>query len=172
MSTQPGAVIHSSRWTLFPVVSAALALIGCNDHSEQPSAALSWARPGATMVVEVTGHDFEWHYRFAGTDRSLGTADDLLAEGDLHLPVGARAELLLESQDYIYTFSLPHAGVHEIAVPDMTFTVLVDAEIEGTFELLGDQLCGYAHGGLIKRLIVEPESRFRAWIEAGGTSGS
>ena len=91
MFTQPGAVIHSRRWTLFHVVSAALALIGCNDPSEQPSAAFSWAYPDATMVVEVTGRDFQWHYRFAGADRSLGTADDLLAEH----PVGRLDQLLV-----------------------------------------------------------------------------
>ena len=42
----------------------------------------------------------------------------------------------------------------------MTF----ETDSVGTFDLLGDQLCGYAHRSLIANLVVQSLADFDAWL--------
>ena len=122
-------------------------------------------KPVETLAVEVVGHDFRWHYRFPGPDGELGTPDDLRASGPLHLPVGADVELRLTSQDFVYQLELPHLGLKEIAVPELTFSMEFSTDREGRFELRGDEFCGYAHESLITTLVVESQDEFRDWLD-------
>jgi cytochrome c oxidase subunit 2 len=94
----------------------------------------------------------------------LWTADDITALGNLHLPVHTKTTIRLTSDDFIYTLSLPEIGVKEMAVPEMFFFLAFETDSVGTFDLLGDQLCGYAHRSLIANLVVENRVDFEAWL--------
>ena len=122
--------------------------------------------PIDAVEIEMTGHDFQWHSRYAGQDGQLGTSDDVNAAQVLHVPVDAEVEIVLKSLDYIYSLAVPQAGLKEIAVPDLTFTLQFKADKIGRFELPGDQLCGYAHPDLIGTLIVDSQRDFRRWLAA------
>ena len=122
--------------------------------------------PGTDISVEITGRGFLWHYRYAGPDGVMGSADDILASGDLHLPANVNATVFLKSDDYIYTLAVPHLGVHTAAIPELTMTSEFGTDAAGVFELLGDQMCGYQHEDLIVRLYVEPQDRFKEWASS------
>jgi cytochrome c oxidase subunit 2 len=151
------------------------AMLGCGGPAGGPEGAGSVTDPercadtvaaGAPFIVQVTGRDFRWHVRYPGADGRLGTADDLRGERDVHLPACASARIELESDDYIYTLSLPHRGLREIAVPAMTFALEFDTGPAGTYDLRGDQLCGYAHPALIGKLVIEPGAAFESRLGA------
>jgi len=74
-----------------------------------------------SLTVETTGRKFQWHHRYPGPDGRLRTADDIFAEGNLHLPEHTKTTVRLTSEDFIYTLSLPQIGVKEMAVPEMFF---------------------------------------------------
>ena len=76
--------------------------------------------PIDAVEIEMTGHDFQWHSRYAGQDGQLGTSDDVNAAQVLHVPVDAEVDIVLKSLDYIYSLAVPQAGLKEIAVPDLT----------------------------------------------------
>ena len=116
------------------------------------------------VTIEMTGQNFGWSSRYAGEDGQLGTSDDVHAAQVLHVPENAEVEIVLKSRDYIYSLEVPQAGLKEIAVPDLTFTLQFKADKIGRFELPGDQLCGYAHPDLIGTLIVESQSNYRRWL--------
>ena len=120
---------------------------------------------GETLTIEVVGRGFEWYVRHPGPDLTLGTADDVLAMRDVHLPAGTRARLRLKSDDYLYSLSVPHAGQREIAVPELEFALELDAQEPGTFELKGQQMCGYAHPRLIGKLVVQPPAEYSNWLQ-------
>jgi len=121
--------------------------------------------PVETLAVDVVGHDFRWSYRLPGEDGVLGTPDDLRASGPLHLPVGADIELRLTSRDPVYQLELPHLGLKEIAVPELTFSMEFSTDREGSFELRGDEFCGYSHPSLITTLVVESQAEFHDWLD-------
>ena len=68
------------------------------------------------------------------------------------------------SDDYIYNLALPHLGLKEIAVPDLSFAIEFTADETGTFDLLGDQMCGYDHPELLGKISVDSHAGFNAWL--------
>jgi len=132
-------------------------VMGCNPavHTEPAIEA---------VTIEMTGHDFRWHSRYPGDDGQVGTPDDVHAAQVLHVPVKADVKIVLKSRDYIYSLEVPQAGLKEIAVPDLTFTLRFEADNIGTFVLPGEQLCGYAHPDLIGTLVVESQRDYRRWL--------
>ena len=117
-----------------------------------------------SLTVEVTGREFQWHIRYPGPDGRLGTGDDIRALGDVHVPVHTEVTVRLTSEDFVYTFWLPHIEAKEIAVPEMFFSIAFETDSTGVFDLLGDQLCGYAHEGLIANMVVQSRTDFEAWL--------
>ena len=130
------------------------------DDSERAEAAPK--RPDR-LRIEITGHEFQWHVRYPGPDGKLGTADDVAGRRHVRVPVGRHVELILQSRDYLYTLALPHERLKEIAVPDLTFSMRLTAKRVGTFELRGDQFCGYSHPELIGEFVVMTEPDFERW---------
>ena len=148
-----------SRMRCVVCIVLLLELTGCNS-SDEPTAVID------SVTIEMTGHEFKWRSRYPGEDGQLGSTDDVQAAQVIHVPVGANVEIVLKSLDYIYSLEVPQAGVKEIAVPDMTFTLRFEADEVGTFRLPGDQLCGYAHPDLIGTLIVDTQKDYRRWLDS------
>ena len=120
-------------------------------------------RPSADrelLVIDITGAEYEWYLRYPGPDGILNTADDGLDMRDLHLPAETNVRLQLHSKDYVYSFALPHLDLKEIAIPDLVFTLSFTTGQKGAFDLLGDQLCGYAHPKLMGNLIILSPAEF------------
>ena len=107
-----------------------------------------------TIEIKATGRDYSLRFRYPGVDRVLGTADDRWGRRNLYVPEGAVVRLQLASEDYVYTVEIPAAGVYELATPNLIFETKFAAPQTGSYELLGSQMCGYDHPGLIGELEV------------------
>ena len=118
------------------------------------------------LRIEITGAEYQWHIRYAGLDGTLGTEDDRYAVRHVHIPAAAAVELTLRSEDYLYSFALPEQNVNQIAVPDLTFDATVETSQIGTYELRGDQFCGFAHPDLSGMLVVESQPDFLRWLKS------
>jgi len=108
-----------------------------------------------SIVVEVTGDDFNWYFRYPGPDGVLGTSDDRHSMQNLFLPDNSNVDLKLISNDYVYMFSLPELGMREIAVPGLSFELQFTTRDEQILDLMGDQMCGFAHESLIGKVYVQ-----------------
>lgn len=122
--------------------------------------------PIVEVKIEMIGNDFKWNSRYAGRDGKLNTEDDRMANEVLHVPLGADIEIVLKSRDYLYSLEVPVAGKKEIAVPDLTFSLHFKADQLGTFEMPGNQMCGYTHPDLMGTLIVESQEDYSRWLDA------
>ena len=91
--------------------------------------------------------------------------DDLTVLQNLYLPRNRKVTLRLTSDDYLYTFSLPDFDLKEVAVPEMIFTLELQPKKSGTFQLRGDQFCGYAHSSLLGELVVLEPQEFKTWFQ-------
>lgn len=107
-----------------------------------------------SIVIEVTGEEFNWYFRYPGPDGVLGTDDDRYSVQDLYLPGNANVHLKLNSKDYLYSFSLPELDLIEIAVPGLDYELKFATRDAQTLELLGDQFCGFSHDTLIGKVYV------------------
>jgi cytochrome c oxidase subunit 2 len=100
--------------------------------------------PADAVVVEVTGHQFGWEFRYPGADGILGkknyklttgtnslgvdfsdpaSHDDIHVSGTMHIPVGRPIKFVINSQDVIHDVGLPHFRLKMDAVPGIPTTL-------------------------------------------------
>jgi len=111
-------------------------------------------------VIEVTGNDYQLYFRYPGNDGQLHSDDDRHGTQDMIVVAGEHVRLRLLSQDFIYTIEIPDVEVYEMAVPELVFESQFVAPDIGTFQILGSQMCGYDHPGLIGKLLVVTGANF------------
>jgi cytochrome c oxidase subunit 2 len=99
--------------------------------------------PKDAVVVEVTGHQFAWEFRYPGADKALGkknyklttaintlgvdfndpaSLDDIHVNTTMHIPVGVPVKMVINSQDVIHDVGLPHFRLKMDAVPGIPTT--------------------------------------------------
>jgi len=99
--------------------------------------------PKDAIVVEVTGHQFAWEFRYPGSDKVLGkknyklttsknnlgvdfndpaSLDDIHVSSTMHIPVGVPVKMVINSQDVIHDVGLPHFRLKMDAVPGIPTT--------------------------------------------------
>lgn len=102
--------------------------------------------PKDAMVVEVTGKQFNWFFRYPGHDGVLGgkdyklvnaaesnplgqnwndkaNDDDVVSNGTMHLVVNKPVRLIINSQDVIHDVGLPHFRMKMDAMPGIPTTL-------------------------------------------------
>jgi cytochrome c oxidase subunit II len=148
--------------------------------------------PEGTAMVEVTGEQFMWNFRYPGKDGIFGkteprlisgtnplgidpadpaSADDVLSTNQLHLTEGQPIVLRLRSKDVIHSFNLPNFRVKQDTVPGMRIDVWFIPAKQGQFEIACNQLCGLAHYRMRAFLTVEPKETFDVWFSQMAQGG-
>lgn len=102
--------------------------------------------PRDAMIVEVTGKQFDWIFRYPGADGELGkkryqlvdaarsnplgqqwkdprNRDDIVTTTTMHLVVNRPVKLLINSQDVIHDVGLPYFRLKMDAVPGVPTTL-------------------------------------------------
>ena len=136
----------------------AMATSGCGGN-ETPAQG-TYLPPNTRLLIALTGDDYYWNIRYAGPDQRLFTADDITGLRDLYLPEETKIHLQLHSLDYIYTFAVDELDLNQIAVPEMEFTLDFQSGKTDTFAIRSQQLCGFGHESLKRRIFVEPGPSF------------
>ncbi len=154
-------------------------LCGCDYYS---AAALwtprSLAGQSATsdpLLIQLTGTEHRWKIEYLSSDqlsnqRVVASIEGMPTGYDLHVPVRTNVEIVLKSNDYLYTLAIPELGLKEIAVPALEFRMSFRPDEPGTFSLVGEELCEAPEGLGMGRLIVEPRADFVSWLRSQNTS--
>ncbi len=100
--------------------------------------------PKNSVLVEVTGHQFGWEFRYPGADKILGkkdykltkganslgvdfkdpaSHDDMHVGGTVHIPVGRPVKFVINAQDVIHDVGLSHFRLKMDAVPGIPTTL-------------------------------------------------
>lgn len=134
---------HSTKleliWTTIPaIVLAVLIVFGLKAWFK-----ITGDAPKDAIVVEVTGHQFAWEFRYPGADKVLGKTnfklytaknnlgvdfndpashDDIHVNTTMHIPVGVPVKMVIHSQDVIHDVGLPHFRLKMDAVPGIPTT--------------------------------------------------
>jgi cytochrome c oxidase subunit 2 len=149
-----GNTIIEILWTTGPVVVVGYILfvtLPVIFESQAPA-------PAGSLNVDVIGHQFWWEFQYV--DANVVTANEL------HLPVGRTANLILKSDDVIHSFWVPALGGKRDAFPGHTNYIWMTPNSTGEFPGQCYQLCGYSHGNMRERAIIQSPSDFQAWLTA------
>jgi cytochrome c oxidase subunit 2 len=147
-----GSTIIEVLWTTGPVI-----VVGAILFYTLPVIFSTQApAPAGSMDINVTGHQFWWEFGYP--DANVVTANEL------HIPVGQTVNLVLQSDDVIHSFWVPALGGKRDAFPGHTNYIWLKADSVGEFPGQCYQLCGYSHGNMRERAIIQSPSDFQAWL--------
>jgi cytochrome c oxidase subunit 2 len=113
--------------------------------------------------VEVRAEQWAWHFTYpsAGVDSK-----------ELHIPVGERVHLVINSDDVIHSFWVPAFGVKQDAVPGRPTQIYVTATVAGTYPGLCAELCGFGHTDMRLTVVVSDRSALEDWLNQNQPPGA
>jgi cytochrome c oxidase subunit II len=137
---------HNNRleliWTVIPAITLTI-LVGFGLYYWFQ---ITGEAPKDAMVVEVTGKQFSWEFRYPGKDGELGKKyykkiddtksnplgqiwedpanhDDLYTTGEMHIVVNKPVKLIIGAKDVIHDVGLAHFRMKMDAVPGIPTTM-------------------------------------------------
>ncbi|MFY9628551.1 MAG: cytochrome c oxidase subunit II [Methylocystis sp.] len=147
--------------------------------------------PQGAMEVEAVGVQWSWSFRLPGADNKLGSTDvrfvdgnnslgvnpadpkgrdDLIiANGELHLPVGRPVKVLLRSLDVLHDFYVPQIRAKMDLVPGIVSYLWFTPTKIGEYEILCAAYCGTGHPQMRGTMIIESEADYAKWLQAQQT---
>ncbi len=138
------------------------------------------------ILVHAVGQQFNWNFHLPGPDGQFGkrdinlvsnsnplgldandpaAKDDLVAIGELHVPVDRPVIVETSSKDVIHNFAVPHMRVAQDAIPGQIIPLWFRPIKTGTYEIVCGQLCGLGHYGMKGSLVVDNPEEYQAWLK-------
>ncbi|MFC7537786.1 cytochrome c oxidase subunit II [Sphingomonas sp. GCM10030256] len=149
--------------------------------------------PDDAGVVEATGQQWQWTFRYPGRDGVLGTTaiahispdntfginsrdpygrDDVLIDtSELHLPLGKPVKMVLRSKDVLHDFYVPQFRAKMDLVPGIATYFWMTPTALGSFDILCAELCGVGHHQMRGTVVVEKQADFDRWLSEQMTFG-
>ena len=111
---------------------------------------------GQAADLIVTGHQWWWDARYP---------NGVVATEDIHIPVGRRLLVRVESTDVIHDFWVPELARKMDAVPGRPSFIWLEADRPGTYMGACSEFCGAQHAWMRFRVVAEPSAVFDAWLQ-------
>jgi cytochrome c oxidase subunit 2 len=129
------------------------------------------------LVIEVTAKQWWWRVRYLHEgsrdgDQTIETANEI------HLPVGQRIELRLDSADVIHSFWVPSLAGKMDMFPGRVTRLALEPTRTGVFRGTCAEYCGASHARMGLTVVVTSADDFQTWLDrqaepaAAGTAAS
>ena len=118
------------------------------------------------LRVEVMAQQWMWSFRYAGPDGEFSTADDVVTNNDLRVPVGTKILFHLTSKDVIHSFFVPNVRLKVDTIPGRVTRVWWDVNRPGVYDIACAEMCGTNHYLMKARLTVYTEEDFNNWLKS------
>jgi cytochrome c oxidase subunit 2 len=105
----------------------------------------------------VTGLQWWWQIEYPQSG--------VITANEIHIPVGTRLLLRLESADVIHDFWVPQLGPKRDAVPGQPNHLWIEADTPGVYLGACAEYCGEQHAWMRLRVIAQPQAEFDAWVQ-------
>jgi cytochrome c oxidase subunit 2 len=148
-------------WTIIP----ALVFVMLGFMSQAKWDEIKSHLPPSQLRLQVTAKQFNWEILYPGPDGKFDTADDLLLNNEMHVPVNQVVRVVLKSKDVIHSFFLPHLRFKQDAVPGREIEGWFEATKPGKYEIPCAELCGFGHSGMKGWLYVHPAEEYQKWVK-------
>lgn len=177
VSAVRGETAKELAWLLVPAVIVLGLDLGIDAAGSNAWAKIKMQSPAGEVLLRVTAKQFNWGVTYPGPDGKFGTADDLVMDNVLHVPIGKTVRITLMSEDVIHGFFVPNLRLKQDVVPGRRIDAWFKATKTGTYEIACSELCGFGHSGMRGFLKVESEEDYARWVNeqwptAAGAAGS
>ncbi len=151
-----GNVLLEVVWTTIPVLIVILVAV---PTVRSVFATQSYIEAGEGDV-EVTVTGYQWWWKFEYPEYGITTANEL------HVPVGARVVLDLQSGDVLHAFWAPRLGGKVDLIPHQDNQLWLEADEPGVYRGQCAELCLGAHAYMRFRIVVEEQEDFDRWVQS------
>jgi cytochrome c oxidase subunit II len=145
-----------------------------------------WPTGPNVTHLRAVGQQFFWTFQYTGADGKFGkrnihlvtnsnqlgldksdpdAQDDLVATGEMHLPVNRPCIVDVSSKDVIHDFCIPNMRVAQDAIPGAVIPLWFIPIKTGTYEIVCAQLCGTNHSLMKAILVVDTEADYKKWCD-------
>jgi len=162
---QPGLTTRAMAWVLVPTMLVLACDFAIDAKGSETWKTIKLETPTPDVLVRIEAQQFAWNFRHAGADMTLDTADDVVTNGQLHVPVGKVVRLEMVSKDVVHSFWAPNLRLKQDVVPGRTITGWFKAEKIGHYGIGCAQLCGTGHGVMQATLVVESQSDYDEFMK-------
>jgi len=121
--------------------------------------------PEQEDAVRVIAQQWAWTFVHAGSDKTLGTADDITTVNELHVSTDTLYHYKLESKDVLHNFSVPVFRLKQDAIPGRVITGWFEPTVAGEFDIQCAEICGIGHGLMPARIHIASPGEHAAWVE-------
>ncbi len=115
-------------------------------------------------VIRVFAKQFEWHFGYVGEDGQWGTPDDFVKLSDLHVPVGRKVIVKLQTRDVLHSFWLPNARLKQDLLPGRTINQWFELTKAGRYPVVCAELCGKGHTTMQGTLTALSQADYEKWV--------
>ncbi len=137
-------------WTVVPLLIVAWLWV----RSARAMAASDPGGGGEPDLV-VVGHQWWWEIRYPKSG--------IITANEIHIPVGQRWKVRLESADVIHDFWVPQASRKMDMIPGHPNDIWLRSDRPGSFEGACAEYCGMQHAWMRFLLIAEPREDYQSW---------
>jgi|SRR5579859_30180 len=141
------------------------------------------------IQVEITGTQFQWYFRYPGSDGKFGRTDvqrfakpeegnplgidpndadgkDDIVSTSLVLPVEQDVDLTLRANDVIHGLFIPAMRFKQDTVPGMSSHAQFKPLQMGNYEIVCSQLCGLGHYRMRATAQIVSGEEFKQWLKS------
>ncbi|HEX6607524.1 MAG TPA: cytochrome c oxidase subunit II [Chloroflexia bacterium] len=163
-TTEPPAIYNNRRLELAWTAGPALILLGVLIFAipAQLAQTVETSKPADGQEppdIQIIGHQWWWEIRYPQAGASVITANEV------HMPVGKRLLIQVDSGDVIHDVWIPQLGPKMDTVPGQTNWMWLEADRPGTYQGVCAEYCGTEHAWMLIRAIAQPQAEFDAWLQ-------
>jgi cytochrome c oxidase subunit II len=140
-------------WTIVPLLIVAVLFVTTVRTMDAVDAP---RQPGQAPDLIVTGHQWWWEARYL---------NGAVTAGEIHIPVGSRLLVQVESADVIHDFWVPQLARKMDAVPGLSGYIWLEADAPGVYQGTCAEFCGAQHAWMRFVVVAEPDASFSAWLK-------
>ena len=148
-------------WTAGPVMVLVFIFVATISAMKKADPAPSSNQQPDLVIV---AHQWWWEARY--------TRSHVVTANEIHLPVGRRLFVRLESADVIHDWWVPQLGRKMDAIPGHPNFLWLEADSSGFYSGTCAEYCGAEHAWMRIGVVAEPESAFESWLEHQGTEAT
>ena len=141
-------------WTVGPVVILVFIFAATIRAMKETDQGFSAKQQPDLVIV---AHQWWWEARYVGSG--------VVAANEIHVPVGRRLFVRLESADVIHDWWVPQLGRKMDAIPGHPNFFWIEADSPGFYKGTCAEYCGAEHAWMRIGVVAEPESAFKRWAQ-------
>jgi cytochrome c oxidase subunit 2 len=106
----------------------------------------------------VVGHQWWWEARYPGSGA--------VAANEIHIPVGQRLRVRVESADVVHSFWVPQLARKIDMIPGRQNFVWLEAGRPGIYEGACSEFCGAQHAWMRLTIVAQEPAAFERWVQS------